>query len=594
METAAYTNWLEQREVHRQDFYGEQLPPDDDFRSLAELACNTNFWGAVKQHHNVLSEIHQGVYNILDSHNIAAGVGGASIYAFTSSKSVEYVADIVTHVIFAWERSCTRHAVRSPFEDMPIEDIRDTDFTSPSVQKVVEIGATVLELLQGSPGLCRQAKASPVRIANFTARHSPGYAKRWMQKEVMYQYCLEQNVDAEVALSHMPLGILARVVLLSSAAPENKVAKIIERFNELTPQRIAAKIGWSESDVKETFTTARLLSMCSTQDQDMVLMRIKDTAYKIDTEFSTAAIAKRLGWDLERVERIFTARLIATTVLTRQKPHDVLQRFARHLDTDLSYDEIARRSCLTPYQVSKIFTDMDLREIIRNHADPARKVAQVIANFNAIFSVSKLASALQISQETATSIFSDRTRAYLARRARDQSDNYERPREILRTIRYLGTEHGIRGRIAVKLAVLNSPESAIKNAKLITKEMANKPDDVSDAIWMNVVFYGLSSTHQARLQRLKSLQELFSKPILVDPQEEAWKFDNASEEYSVIPSPAKLDPSPALQALAQKAAVTEDELRQLLLFFANSEACTLEDEEANVLIARVQAVAEES
>ncbi len=71
-----------------------------------------------------------------------------------------------------------------------------------------------------------------------------------------------------------------------------------------------------------------------------------------------------------------------------------------------------------------------------------------------------------------------------------------------------------------------------------------------------------------------------------------WRFDRYAREHALIPSPIDMNPSRPLVDLGQRAGVSPDDIKQLLLFFGNSSLCEIDDTRANELVAQLQAVSE--
>jgi hypothetical protein len=222
-------------------------------------------------------------------------------------------------------------------------------------------------------------------------------------------------------------------------------------------------------------------------------------------------------------------------------------------------------------------------------ARPLQKVDQIITGYYGAFSISSIASALDISESRARAIFTNQARVRLAGRTNKSDDVYGRARIILQTVSEL-ERGGIPARIATYLARNYSSEEAKVKAGVVMGELVNKPSNTSDLMWMWIVAVTPTGTHQQRLDRLRTEYNWFaitSDTIIADPQED-WRFDEYAKNISLVPAPASTDPSPTLRELGEKAGVSEEDLKQLLLFFGDFESCEMDGDTVNELVTKIQ------
>lgn len=588
----AYDNWLESREWLRGELYSKPDAPQEECdRSLGGLALGMDFRSGKGR--NGDSDLYQRVASVMELHNEAALHGGESLYALRDPADVPRIAKLASRVVSYWQRTCDRYDQPSPFEEL--SDAVDLD--NPAVQRVIELGSVILEMMQYGMTLSKAGVDERHYLPAFIARRSPEYARRWMKKDIIREYCDAEGIEYANALSYITPRQLKRTVITASQDPEKKAARAITWFNDLTPQKIADQTGWTEEEVTSAFSPERLMRLC--WGKTPPLDKIKSTMVGIDTEFTPQLIAERLGWDLERVESLFTRKYVLTIALERADPQKKIDHIAYLLDNELSIRNIAATLDMPPQDIDDMFSPGFLRDVAFGFSHPMKKIEQIARDFNTVFSIENIASELAISEGYAGVIFSKKMRINFATKYKitEENDGYKRPREMLQTIRVLGANYGITGRAAVKLARYCSPDTARKKAAIVIRELPNKPLDVSDELWMSVVATAPHDTHQQHLDRLRLVCDLFEAKKFdsvapVDPQEE-WRFSQASMQYSLLPGSIDSEPSQRLVALGRKAGVSKDDLEQLLLLFGDSMSCEIDDDQAAELIARIQAAAGE-
>ena len=278
---------------------------------MSALARTTNRAGArppeLSEHLDTLPLI---IDNILERHDLDAfgwppyeldGGSANALFGFVSPEGQEIVTGIVADIFRQWEITRSRHGLQ------PLATEGDSD----ARWLVVETAAAVMYCAANSSNFnLIKNRSDRESIAKIITCWGPKFAEKWFDGTILSNWAAQNNMTEE-ELEHWRAtfspSTLKHLADTNTSDPLGALEKIKHHLEvTLTDQNIAKHLGWSRTQVSETFSASERMKFAVHNRANPIgaLKQVKD---HLEMTLTDESLAQYLGWEEAKVRQVFTA-----------------------------------------------------------------------------------------------------------------------------------------------------------------------------------------------------------------------------------------------------------------------------------------------